>query len=352
MTGTWAGQPERALHFYYPQWEHVDDEAANSYWATRGWTFQERLLSTRILYFGRNGIRFECRGAVFQEVNLRSSAQHGLRAFFASPNHQSSEWDDMQKVRLQWYTMVSEYIERQLSKESDRLIALSGVAQKFGIYFGANDEYLLGFWKDDICHGLCWRAWRGMLGGKQSARPLTKSPSFPSWSWCSMQRPLLWSDGTGSPQCADLVETVKSSGVKSEYTKLLFDAWVFPATLLEFKFPKGLEMHIHLDAEEEESGDFTANGEQMAVVMTADLADGCNEKQWRTSPAKVPHEVFGLVVENAGSFHQGFPEYRRMGAFNVMRDLQMEVDSIEIDEGAATPFFEQMYASLCTIALV
>ncbi|OQU95515.1 hypothetical protein CLAIMM_01704 [Cladophialophora immunda] len=250
--------------------------------------------------------------------------------------------------------MVSEYIERQLSKESDRLIALSGVAQKFGIYFGANDEYLLGFWKDDICHGLCWRAWRGMLGGRrQNAWPLTKSLSFPLWSWCSMQRPLLWSDGTGLLQCADLVETVKkASGVKGEHTKLLFDAWVFPATLLEFQFPKGVEMHIHLDAEEEESDDFTANCDQMAVLMTADLANVGDEKKWSTSPAEVLHEVFGLVVENAGSFHKGFPEYRRMGVFNVMRDMQMEVDSIEIDEGAATPFFEQMYASRCTIALV
>ena len=167
-----------------------------------------------------------------------------------------------------------------------------------------------------------------------------------------MQRPLLWSDGTGSLQCADLLETVKSSGGNSEYTKLLFDAWVFLATMLEFKFPKGLEMHIHLDAEEEESGNFTANSGQMAVVMTADLANGCDEKQWRTSPAEVLHEVFGLVEENAGSFHQGFPEYRRMETFNVMRDWQMEVDSIEIDEGAATPFFEQVYASRCTIALV
>ncbi|EXJ66687.1 uncharacterized protein A1O5_10358 [Cladophialophora psammophila CBS 110553] len=111
-------------------------------------------------------------------------------------------------------------------------------------------------------------------------------------------------------------------------------------------------MHIYLDAEEEESGNFTAHGGQMAVVVTADLADGSDEKQWRTSPAKVPHEVYGLVMENAGAFHRGFPEYRRMGTFNVMRDWQMEVDSIKIDEGAATPFFEQVYASRCTIALV
>ncbi|KIW88462.1 uncharacterized protein Z519_11031 [Cladophialophora bantiana CBS 173.52] len=155
-----------------------------------------------------------------------------------------------------------------------------------------------------------------------------------------------------SLQCTDLLETVKSSCVNGEYTKLLFDAWVFPSTLLEFRLPNGLEMHIYLDAEEEESDNFAAHGEQMAVVMTAYLADSSNEKQWRTPSAKALHEVCGLVMENAGAFHRGVPEYYRMGTFDVMRDWQMEVDSIEIHEGAATPFFEQVYASQCTIALV
>ncbi|KIW88461.1 uncharacterized protein Z519_11030 [Cladophialophora bantiana CBS 173.52] len=100
ISGTWASRPEKALHFYYAQRESVRHEAADSCWKTRGWTFQKRLLSTRILYFGRNSVRFEGRGAIFEEMNLRRSAQDDYRVFFASPNHQSSKWNEMEKFRL------------------------------------------------------------------------------------------------------------------------------------------------------------------------------------------------------------------------------------------------------------
>lgn len=355
LTGTWVGQPDRGLHFYYPHWEHVDDEATNSTWGTRAWTFQERLLSVRTVYFGRNGIRFECRGAVYQEVNRSKSEQDNMRTFLASPNHHSPEWDNIEKVRSLWYLMVSEYVERQLTFESDRLIALSGVAQKFGIFFDGRDEYISGFWKNDLCHGLCWRSWIGWSRKLRDTWSLTKSLSFPSWSWCSMKRPVTWIDGTSSVPCAELFGKVRSSddkkcGGKSEYAKLLLRAWVFSARLLEFDAPRGLEIQICLDAEEELLLEtFNATKEYMAVVMSAYL-DGGDEDDWRASPTEALHEVYGLIVENVGTIHEGIEEYRRIGTFDVLHD--MEIDSIEDSEHAAKPFYEQVYASRRTVALI
>src|SRR5437764_2661962 len=102
-----------------------------------------------------------------------------MMTFLTSPNHCSPEWDNLEKVRSLWYLMVSEYVERQLTFESDRLIALSGVAQKFGILFGGRDEYITGFWKNDLCHGLCWRPWIGWSRKLRDTWSLTKSLSFP-----------------------------------------------------------------------------------------------------------------------------------------------------------------------------
>lgn len=170
-----------------------------------------------------------------------------------------------------------------------------------------------------------------------------------------MKRPVTWIDGTSSVPCAELFGKVKSSddkkcGGKSEYAKLLLRAWVFSARLLEFDAPRGLEIQICLDAEEELLLEtFNATKEYMAVVMSAYL-DGGDEDDWRASPTEALHEVYGLIVENVGTIHEGIEEYRRIGTFDVLHD--MEIDSIEDSEHAAKPFYEQVYASRRTVALI
>ena len=94
LTGFWSGRSERELQFNHPAWDHVETETDRSAWNKRAWTFQERRLSARSVYFGRNGIRFECRGAAFEEHNFYDSVQQNHEVFLPLPGHPVSgmEW--------------------------------------------------------------------------------------------------------------------------------------------------------------------------------------------------------------------------------------------------------------------
>jgi hypothetical protein len=49
-------------------------EMSTSRWVTRAWTFQERLLSRRVIYFGRQQITWECRKHRENETRFGSDA--------------------------------------------------------------------------------------------------------------------------------------------------------------------------------------------------------------------------------------------------------------------------------------
>ncbi|KAK5270626.1 hypothetical protein LTR96_003903 [Exophiala xenobiotica] len=357
MTGFWVGKPEREFQFNHPHWEHVETEVDRSAWNERAWTFQERLLSARSVFFGRNGIRFECRGAAFEEYNFHDPAQQNPEVFLPSPNTQSSEWDSLEKVRGKWYNMVTQYVERHLAFETDRLIALAGVAERFGILFGDQDEYLSGFFKNDLSHALCWRFWKGYSRSLEEGISLTKSSSFPSWSWCCMKRPITWTDGTGSIPCAQLLEAVKSTpdkcdpAVQGETVKLVLEAWAFPAAAVGQSVPDALEFNVRLDTEEEPTEDLSVLGGDMAVVLSAYLPDGMDEQQWRGSKATMLHEVYGLIVRKAGSQHQGIEEYTREGIFEIVCE-HLDADVGEDSKQVTELFYQQIYASRCAVALI
>ncbi|PSR81651.1 hypothetical protein BD289DRAFT_372408, partial [Coniella lustricola] len=93
--------------------------------ATRGWVFQEQLLSLANLHFGRDEVLFEC------------------------PFGQGGAYSC-------WYTLLNEYSARQLTKLEDRLVAMSGVAQHFKSKVLGGDVYIAGLWYSRLATDLLW----------------------------------------------------------------------------------------------------------------------------------------------------------------------------------------------------
>ena len=58
-----------------------------------------------------------------------------------------------------WYQAMKIYSHQNFTFESDRLIALAGLASKFQ---WPGDEFLYGLWRSDLVHGLAWR-----VGGRE-----------------------------------------------------------------------------------------------------------------------------------------------------------------------------------------
>jgi hypothetical protein len=169
----------------------------------RGWVFQERHLSPRILYFTRQQILWECleraRCEVFPEGiphHASEKNQDELWGLFEqeSDDEESSQGSDNDtnsiapgrlmpaNVYVLWRDLVKDYAQCSFTKVSDRLIAFSGIAKLFCEATG--DTYLAGLWRSWLVEGLDWRV----------AEPRMKDTSLPyrapSWSWISTDGPL------------------------------------------------------------------------------------------------------------------------------------------------------------------
>jgi hypothetical protein len=142
----------------------------------RAWTYQERLLSPRLVHFTAGEVMWEC-----SEVSAcecfepgTNARPHYLIAESEKRLHQKAIEQPLFKKEEHWREIVSSYSTLKLSFEKDKLPALSGVAKEI-FSFRPKDEYLAGLWKNSILDDLCWS-----LRGKEGSglRPSAwRSPS-------------------------------------------------------------------------------------------------------------------------------------------------------------------------------
>jgi Heterokaryon incompatibility protein (HET) len=187
--GTWPGSDaddEVMEVFADSQMNTLDLE--EKFLSTRGWVFQERLVSTATLHYTDEGMVWECvrgtqlshgqnascaswKGAwrdLLKQATLSSSGAAKLRMLGKTPNEI-------------WYDWISAYSERLLFDVEDKFIAIAGVAKTFGRVF--NLTYVAGLWLEHFVSGLLWRR-------HNRTRTLVRFPNkyiAPSWSWASVE---------------------------------------------------------------------------------------------------------------------------------------------------------------------
>ncbi|KAL6351883.1 hypothetical protein LRP88_14695 [Fusarium phalaenopsidis] len=179
------------------------DEIEGAALSTRGWVVQERFLAPRVLHFTENQIYWECLESKCCEVDptgeLLVVAQatgsretvptvyKKARLELAKKRAELSErlrsprfTEDMGSYfHSQWGDVVSLYANCALTKESDRLIAMSGIAKTF--QEANNDKYLAGLWKRMIHVDLTWTT------NASDGADVQRSESYaPTWSWASV----------------------------------------------------------------------------------------------------------------------------------------------------------------------
>lgn len=150
----------------------------------RAWFFQEQYLAPRMIHFYYNTILWKCRRAAHSPCENQDYPPHV--AAIDKSNSMTAE-----ELWRQWPLIVSPYSACHLSFNSDRLAALSGVAEASG-YLRHNYTYVAGLWKKDsgIPLSLDWRRW----GSTTQPRPRNNEWAAPSWSWASVM-PARW-DGS------------------------------------------------------------------------------------------------------------------------------------------------------------
>ncbi|KAI1200918.1 hypothetical protein F5X97DRAFT_291646, partial [Nemania serpens] len=156
----------------------------------RGWVFQERILSPRVIHFSAQELYWECMEAVACECSyikgskdeesqrLSSISERLLRNMLGKISHGiklSSRSEQVLKDR--WHEIVEEYTHLALTFEKDKFPALSGVAKQMQRV--RDVKYIAGLWKDSLIDDLLWRTF------SLSAERASKWRA-PTWSWASI----------------------------------------------------------------------------------------------------------------------------------------------------------------------
>ena len=191
-----------------------------SHLAGRAWALQERLLSPRTLHFSKTELFWECR-----HCDASESFPERLPKF----EHQHIFHRDRKPISEIWHTIVTLYTGAQLTFAKDKMVAISGIAQK--AFEENGDQYLAGLWRKDIELQLLWcqqSPGRRLLSGTEYRAP--------SWSWASV-------DEKGFVHYSP-----KSEGTKYVYYAHVLDANVVPAGKEEFGELVGGELRMSYSA--------------------------------------------------------------------------------------------------------
>lgn len=171
-----------------------------SRWSTRAWTYEEGLLSRRILYFTEDQVYFQCSCSIFCEDGVGENSPIFARVFRASnlwnmgspytsdPGNgyygsfhlQRAKYADPREAMLDYHTRVEDYTVRDLTYHSDILNAFKGIEAV--MKRSMSTEFWYGLPESRLDTALLWTLYGAHKRRGVSVKGFTKS-CFPSWTW-------------------------------------------------------------------------------------------------------------------------------------------------------------------------
>jgi hypothetical protein len=189
----------------------VSTEEVNDHYPllTRGWVYQERLLSTRFLQCNYGELAFECLEDSHCECKSIIAPHNGgtrkgkgkhkaIRSVrFTNQRHLLTQGagENQGQILHYWQTVIQMYMELKLTVPADVLPAIAGCAQLLVSSLGMT--YVAGLWKELLPTDLLWHV--KQRRHVKMARP--EDSTAPSWSWASvaMEQTIAHIDGFRGP---------------------------------------------------------------------------------------------------------------------------------------------------------
>ncbi|KAL7966585.1 heterokaryon incompatibility domain-containing protein [Trichoderma sp. SZMC 28014] len=197
---------------------------------TRGWTLQEALLTPRLLIFTNMHMVWKCQTGYQPDFHATSRDSRERReedspwrfwstlcGYLFTPLKELDELAGLETPQTgkafnalggtytTWHYILNKYSTRQLTVESDRLPAISAIAQAFAAHF--KTEYYAGLWGRFLVHDLMWENWL--------SNPNATKSGAPSWSWATMKGELHYDRGNTDYARAEVV-SCKTTPVSDE----------------------------------------------------------------------------------------------------------------------------------------
>jgi hypothetical protein len=175
-----------------PSFRSFKDEMDSTPLSKRGWTFQERALSARIIHFTPEMCYWECKDACIGEddeigkYNVTDGFFH-LTDLLLPPDGGRA----LTKARMhdKWAWVMEQYTCRQLTKAGDLFAALEGIATVFSEKEMLG-KYYCGLWEDEFLRHLLWFSSRPEDGSQGIPHRRSEEYRAPTWSWASIHGPV------------------------------------------------------------------------------------------------------------------------------------------------------------------
>jgi Heterokaryon incompatibility protein (HET) len=164
-----------------PLWRLINESKYNS----RGWTFQERLLSRRCLFFLQDRVVFQCRDKICSEdaFDYPSSVPANLNPLNELPRWQAHLAEKEWRAAFRFYTNLAiEYTRKDMTKRSDIGNAFAGITTVLESQSGW--RMLSGLPDCVLDFALLWAPSGSAQRRRIDARDSQAiNYAFPSWSW-------------------------------------------------------------------------------------------------------------------------------------------------------------------------
>ncbi|SCV26329.1 related to flavin-containing monooxygenase [Fusarium fujikuroi] len=155
----------------------------------RAWTLQEHVLSHRILRLTAHELVWHCREVHLCECRPGShTRKESLRLINLEAMKSGKDTEHGPRISEPlrvWLDIIGPLTSRAITRETDRLPAISGVAAALAPFI--NTAFIAGMWKDGLGTKVCWHVEKG---------PTSRHEAYyaPTWSWASVVGPVLTSD--------------------------------------------------------------------------------------------------------------------------------------------------------------
>ncbi|OJJ55666.1 hypothetical protein ASPSYDRAFT_48874 [Aspergillus sydowii CBS 593.65] len=284
----------------------------------RGWTFQEALLSPRLVMFFAHGQRptLRCSTHTVQSdggriaahpkplVNLRELEQVVERA------KPKAEYYIQTAKAEEWVTIVKQFSQRSFTYQADKMPAIMGIVLEWKALF-MQGQYWAGLWSKTLAKDLIWKA-----RTDYSPRAACESYVAPSWSWASRAHPVYYQSlgDMLSFEGAYLFEVVSCEVIPVHED--LPNGAIKSAKLTV----KCIAELVDLGAPESEDVSFTVSSGGVNLVFDDSPRPRDIRKAWLLSindeePYNLPHGIGIAVAEVGITDADGTKLYKRIGIF-------------------------------------
>ncbi|EMD93600.1 hypothetical protein COCC4DRAFT_191399 [Bipolaris maydis ATCC 48331] len=202
---SFGSQRVRILEHSPAYWNEEYEGCGSNPLRTRAWTLQERDLSLRCINFAQGQLLWQCRTMKGSSELPWHEMIHEHDDFVPLPLVLNQEEDFASgrpaSQRDHWFKLVEDYSSRNLTKETDKLPALEGLASKF-LAEQNPGKCIFGIWSNHLPSALLWRTFPPYNNNRD--QPVSQFTAFlprrpqvyraPSWSWASI-------DGEISYEC-------------------------------------------------------------------------------------------------------------------------------------------------------